>query len=150
MAAPETPAAAIERLLRSGDAAEALRIADGLLAKARGNLAGRFGRARAHFQLGKVGEADAELDECTRLAGKDPHVGLLRGIVHQRLGRVDRAIESLRPIAEGCTPFATEAAIALAETLWFGNRRDALAAMMAAALPLCPLAAGAALRGAAE
>jgi tetratricopeptide (TPR) repeat protein len=135
VAAPETPAAAIERLLRSGDAAEALRLADGLLAKARGNFAGRFGRARALLQLGKVGEADAELDECVRLAAKDPHVRLLRGIVDQRLGRVDRAIASLRPVATGATPLATEAAIALAESLWFGHRRDELAAMLAAGGP---------------
>jgi tetratricopeptide (TPR) repeat protein len=130
VAAPETQAAAIERLLRSGDAVEALRVSDGLLAKARGNFAGRFGRARALLQLGKVGEADAELDECVRLAAKDPHARLLRGIVDQRLGRVERAIESLRPLAKGSTPFAAEAAIALAETLWFGHRRDELAAMV--------------------
>lgn len=135
MAPPETPAAAIERLLRAGDPVEALRLSDGLLAKARGNPVGRFGRARALLQLGKVGEADAELDECVRQAPKDPHVALLRGIVHQRLGRVDRAIESLRPIATGPTPFATEAAIALAETLWFGHRRDELASMLSAGGP---------------
>jgi tetratricopeptide (TPR) repeat protein len=135
VAPPETPAAAIERLLRSGDAAEALRVANALLAKAHGSLAGRFGRARAVLQLGKVGEADAELDECVRLAPKDPHVRLLRGIVDQRLGRVGRAVDGLRALANGSTPFATEAAIALAETFWFGHRRDELAAMLEAGGP---------------
>jgi hypothetical protein len=130
--AVETPAAEIERLLRSGDAAGALRVADALVAKARGNLVGRFGRARSLLQIGKVGEADAELDECVRLAPRDPHVGLLRGIVDQRLGRIDRAVAGLRPIAAGSTPFAIEAGVALLETLWFGHRREELAAMLAA------------------
>ena len=127
----ESPAIAIDRSLASGDARGALAIADAEVAKSRRSFAGWLGRVRAKLQLGWIAEADADLDELLRLAPGDPQVLLLAGILAQRLGRVDRGIESLTRVLLGGSPYAGEAAVALGETYWFAGRVDEAEAHLA-------------------
>ncbi len=130
MPPPETPTAALDRLFRANDPAGALRVADQMLAQSKRSFAGWLGRGCANLHLGRLADADNDLDQALRLAPSDPQASLLRGMVDQRLGRVDRAVDRLRPLAAGKSPQALEAAVSLAEVFWFAHRRDELAAML--------------------
>ena len=128
----EPPLAQLDRLLKQGDAAGALRVADQLIAQSRRSFPGWLGRAVAQMNLGRIAEADADIEQAIRLAPADPQANLIRGLLDQRLGRIDRAAESLRRVIQSKAPQAAEASIALAELYWFAHRRDALKAFIEA------------------
>lgn len=117
----------LERLLNQGDLDGAVRTADAMLAQSRRNFAAWLGRGCANLNRGRLVEADADLDAALKLAPDDPQANLLRGMVEQRLGRIDAAVARLRRIAASRAPQAAEAAITLMEVLWFAHRRDELA-----------------------
>lgn len=125
MAVTEATAAQIERLLSSGALPQALRACDALIAASRRSRIGWIGRARANLGLGRIADADEDLDAALRLDPTDPQANLLRGMVDQRLGRIDAAVERLTKLAASPTPYSIEAAVTLAETLYFAHRRDA-------------------------
>ena len=122
----------LERLLAQGDHARAVHAASAMLAQSRRSFAAWLGRGCAHLNLGKLIEADADLDAALRLAPDDPQAQLLRGMVEQRLGRIDSAIARLARVAASRAPQALEAAVTLAEVYWFAHRRDELARFLAA------------------
>ena len=59
-------------------------------------------------------------------------VALLRGIVHQRLGRIDAAVARLRRLTAAPGAISIEAAVLLSEVLHFAHRHDELATLVAA------------------
>lgn len=126
-----TPAE-LERLLAQGRHPAAVRAADAMLAQSRRNFAAWLGRGCANLHLGRLTDADADLDAALRLAPDDPQAHLLRGMVEQRLGRIDAAIARLSRVAHSQAPQALEAAVTLAEVYWFAHHRDELARMLAA------------------
>ncbi len=85
----ETPGSQIERFISAGDFVGALRLADKLVASSKRSLLGWVTRARANLSLGRLCDADEDLDVALRLASDDAQATLLRGMVDQRLGRVD-------------------------------------------------------------
>jgi len=125
------PAQEIERLIGVGDAPAAWRVADELVRKSRHSLAGWLGRARAAAMLGRIAEADADAEQALKLAPQDPQARLVASMLDQRLGRTDRAAERLRRLSAERTPYANEAAVMLAEVLWFAHRRDELRELLA-------------------
>ncbi|MSQ90226.1 MAG: sulfotransferase family protein [Phycisphaerales bacterium] len=125
MAQPETPAARIEGLLSTGAFIQALRASDAMIAVSRRSRIGWIGRARANLSLGRVCDADEDIDSALRLDPADPQANLLRGMVDQRLGRIDAAVERLSKLAASTSPYNIEAAVTLAETFYFAHRRDA-------------------------
>ncbi len=133
--AQETPVAAIERLLREGRALDALMVAESLAAKNPRMLQAWLGIARARMDLGWIAEADEALERLDAFAAADPQVALLRGIVHQRLGRIDQAADRLRAVATGRSLQAIEASVALGELYWFAHQHDALKSWLASAGP---------------
>lgn len=128
----ESPASQVERAIAAGDFAAALRIGDALIATSKRSLLGWVTRARANLSLGRLCDADEDLDSAQRLAASDAQVTLLRGIVDQRLGRVDQSIAALRPLAMSTSPYAIEASVTLAETLFFAHRKEEFAAFVGA------------------
>lgn len=124
MALRETPAAEIERLLTMGAFTQALRSCDSLIKVSPRARVGWIGRARANLGLGRIGDADLDLDRALRLDASDPQANLLLGMVEQRLGRIDSAVARLTPVAASASPYKIEAAVTLAETLYFAHRRD--------------------------
>lgn len=132
MAPPESPLALMERLLGIGDAAGALRIADQLIAQSKRSFPGWLGRGCANLNLGRIADADAALDVALRLSPADPQANLLQGMVDQRLGRIESAIDRLRRVAASRTPQAVEAAVTLAEVYWYAHRREELSNFIAA------------------
>ncbi len=123
----ETPGSQIERFISAGDFVGALRLADKLVASSKRSLLGWVTRARANLSLGRLCDADEDLDVALRLASDDAQATLLRGMVDQRLGRVDRAVERLGALAVSKSPYAIEASVTLAETLFFAHRREEFA-----------------------
>ena len=126
-----TPAE-LDRLLAQGDLEAAVRAADAMIAQSRRSFAAWLGRGCAHLNLGRLVEADADLKTALRLSPDDPQAHLLRGMVEQRLGRVDHAVARLRKVAASRAPQAIEAALTLAEVYWFAHRREDLARMLEA------------------
>jgi len=133
--ATESPVAAIERLLREGRALDALAVAEPLATKNPRMLQAWLGVARAKLHLGWIAEADEALERLDAFAAADPQVALLRGIVHQRLGRIDQAADRLRAVATGRSLQAVEASVALGELHWFAHQHDALKSWLASAGP---------------
>ncbi|MSR70094.1 MAG: sulfotransferase family protein [Phycisphaerales bacterium] len=123
MPPPETPAAEIERLLASGAFSQALRSCDALIKVAPRIRLGWIGRARANLGLGRVCDADADLESALRVDESDPQANLLRGMVDQRLGRIDAAVQRLTKLAASSSQYNIEAAVTLAETLYYAHRR---------------------------
>ena len=128
----ETPLARLDRLLRQGDMSGAVQAASEMLEKSRQSFPAWLGRAAARLNLGHLADADADIATACRLAPNDLQALLIRGMIDQRLGRIDRAAESLARVADSKAPQAVEAAIALSEVLWFAHRHDALRARVAA------------------
>ncbi len=124
MAKIENPASQIESALSNGNFGLALILADKLVATSKRSLLGWVSRARANLGLGKICDADEDLDVAIRLAPDDAQSILLRGMVDQRLGRIDRAVDRLRKLAASHSPYAIEASVMFAETLYFSHRRD--------------------------
>jgi tetratricopeptide (TPR) repeat protein len=120
----ENPATQIESALANGNFGLALRISGKLVATSKRSLLGWVSRARANLGLGRICDADEDLDVAIRLAPDDAQANLLRGMVDQRLGRIDRAVDRLRKLAASKSPYAIEASVMFAETLYFSHRRD--------------------------
>ncbi|MDA0214281.1 MAG: hypothetical protein O2875_02840, partial [Planctomycetota bacterium] len=98
MAKIENPASQIESALSNGNFGLALILADKLVATSKRSLLGWVSRARANLGLGKICDADEDLDVAIRLAPDDAQSILLRGMVDQRRGRIDRAVDRLRKL----------------------------------------------------
>lgn len=128
----EPPLAQLDRLLKQGDAAGALRVADQMIAQSRRTFGAWLGRAVALMNLGQIAEADASVAEALKLSPGDAQAKLIQAMLDQRLGRIDRAVAALAPIAASKSPQAVEAGVTLAETLWYAHRRDELKALVAA------------------
>ncbi len=94
----ETPVATLQRQLDEGRFEDAVTTADAILASNRRSFAAWLGRLRANVRLGRIVDADRDADEALRLAPADPHVGLLRATIDQRLGRIDRPREHMERI----------------------------------------------------
>jgi tetratricopeptide (TPR) repeat protein len=124
MAARETPAETIERLLRSGDFAGAERAASEMIAKLPQSPIARLGRARANLNMGRFAEADADLDVALRVAPKDELANYLRGQIEIRTGRDADGIARLKPIALGRGGCAVEAMFAVLDICYHSDRRD--------------------------
>ncbi len=135
MAPPETPLAALQRQLSSGQHEAAIATADAIIASNRRTFAAWLGRGRANLQQGWVCDADRDADEALRLAPSDPQAGLLRAQLDQRLGRIDAAVDRLRRMASAPGAAGTEAAILLTEVLHFAHRRAELSALVSAGGP---------------
>ena len=128
----EPPLVQLDRLLKQGDAAGALRVADQMIAQSRRTFGAWLGRAVALMNLGQIAEADASVAEALKLSPGDAQAKLIQAMLDQRLGRIDRAVAALAPIAASKSPQAVEAGVTLAETLWYAHRRDELKALVAA------------------
>jgi len=128
----EPPLVRLDRLLKQGDMSGALATANELLAQSKRSFPGWLGRAVANLNLGFLVEADADIETACRLAPADLQALLIRGMIDQRLGRIDRAVDSLTRVAGSKSAQAVEAGVALAEVLWFAHRHDALRARIAA------------------
>ena len=124
MAARETPAESIERLLRAGDHVGAMRACDELLAKAPNSFVARLGRARAFTELGRGIEAERELDAAQRLSPRDEHASLLRASIDADRGNAELAIARLRPLASGRGPHTVVASVVLFDILYNSNKRE--------------------------
>jgi tetratricopeptide (TPR) repeat protein len=123
---PESPLSALQRQLNSGQYESAIQTADSLLATHKRSLPAWLARARANLNLGRVMAADADVDQCLRLAPGEPQASLIRAQIDQRLGRVDAAAERLRALASMRGPMGVEATVLLAEVLHFGHRTEDL------------------------
>ena len=130
--ARETPAARIERLLKAGDNAGALRAADEMLRQSPNSFLARLARARANMQLSNNIEAEADIDLALQLSPNDEGARILRATMDLRLGRIDKAVDMLRPIARGRGANAVEARINLLETLFHAGRYDEMKEEVAA------------------
>ncbi len=128
----ETPTAALQRQLDAGRFEEAIATADAIIATNRRAFAAWLGRARARMRLGHVTDADRDIDEALKLAPSDPHAGLIRAMVDQRLGRIDAAVSRLRKLATAPGALGIEAAVLLSEVLHFAHRREELQALVTA------------------
>jgi tetratricopeptide (TPR) repeat protein len=131
---PPTPAE-LERLIKAGDMAGAVRVADAMLVQGRRNLPAWLGRGCANLNLGHLAEADADLAKALEIAPLDPQANHLRAMVEQRLGRIDDAVARLVRLVDGQSPLTGEAAVTLAEVYWFAHRHDELRALLAREAP---------------
>ncbi len=127
---PESPISALQRQLDSGQYESAIQSADALLALQKRSLPAWLARARANLNLGRVMDADADVDQCLRLVPSEPQASLMRAQIDQRLGRVDAAIGRLRTLASIRGPIGVEATVLLAEVLHFAHRTEDLRALL--------------------
>ena len=124
MAARETPAEQIERLLRSGDLPGAARVAGEMIQKLPTSPVARLGRCRAYLQMGMFLEAEQDLDVALRSAPRDELANYLRGQLDIRTGKDAEGIARLKPIALGRGTCALEAMFAVLDICFHSNRRD--------------------------
>ena len=124
MAVRETPVAKIERLLNAGDHAGALQAANDFLAQSPNSFLARLGRARANLRLANYVDAETDIEMALKLSPNDEHARLVRANMDLRLGKTDKCIDGLRPIAEGRGPLSVEASINLIQTLFNAGRYD--------------------------
>jgi len=124
MAARETPAARIERLLAAGDASGAVAAANELLAQSPKSFVGLLGRARAHLRLRDNIAAERDLNAALAISPSDDLANLMRANMDFHLGRTEPALMGLRRIAAGRSAHAREAAINLLEALHGAGRHD--------------------------
>jgi len=124
------PVAQLEQALRRQDWTQAMQVADRLIARSRGSVPGWLGRARCNLSLGRLRDAETDLERLSRLAPQDPAALLLRGIVHHRLGRSEQAVGVLRPLLDRNSPNRVDVAVALAETLHRAARHQELSDLM--------------------
>ena len=135
MSPSETPLAALQRQLGSGQYEAAIVTADSMIAANRRSFAAWVARARSSLNLGRVMDADRDVDEALRLAPSDAPASLIRAQVDQRLGRIDAAVERLRRLAATPGSIGGEALVLLSEVLHFAHRRAELAALVSSAGP---------------
>ena len=112
----EPPLVQLDRLLKQGDAAGALRVADQMIAQSRRTFGAWLGRAVALMNLGQIAEADASVAEALKLSPGDAQAKLIQAMLDQRLGRIERAVAALAPIAASRSPQAVEAGELVPET----------------------------------
>lgn len=124
MAARETPAARIERLLAAGDGAGAIAAANELLAQSPKSFIGLLGRARAHLRLRDNISAEHDLNAALAISPNDDLALLLRANMDFHLGRTEPALAGLRRVAAGRSAQALEASINLLEALHGAGRHD--------------------------
>lgn len=124
MAARETPAARIERLLAAGDAAGAIAAANDLLAQSPKSFIGLLGRARAHLRMRDNISAERDLNAALAISPNDDLALLLRANMDFHLGRTEPALAGLRRVAAGRSAQALEASINLLEALHGAGRHD--------------------------
>ena len=130
MAARETPAQQIERLLQTGDPLSAARVASELIAKAPTSFLGHLGRCRAHLQLGNIIEAERDLEVALKSSPNDEQACFLRASLDNRYGRAEAGKARLLPLARGRGPHAIEAGLALLDLLHQTSQRDELVEMV--------------------
>lgn len=123
-----SPIARIERLLDAGDAAGALRLADEFLRRSPTSFLGRLARARANLRLGNHVDAETDMELALAISPRDEHARLIRANMDFRLGRNERAIEALEPIARGQGPHAVEATLNLMMVLFESGHDERLQA----------------------
>ncbi|MFM7480724.1 MAG: tetratricopeptide repeat-containing sulfotransferase family protein [Planctomycetota bacterium] len=128
-------AAEVQALLAQGYAQRALEIADRWCGKSRQQVGAWLARASANSRLGRVDAADRDLEVAARIAPTDDRVFFLRGLSDQQLARLDASITRLRPLTERFGPYATEAWMGLADSLWVAGRYAELAEEVARAGP---------------
>lgn len=146
MKATVSPGQQIDRALHAGSPSTALRIADSLIVQSKRSHLGWLGRARATYAMGMMGECEVAVDEVLKGAPRDPQALLLKGLVYQRFCQVDQSVATLSMVVSSGTPYANEASIALAETLFFAHRRDELRRLIASGGPWLNDQRGALLR----
>ena len=118
--------AEIERLLAAGRTDDALRAADQLCARSRGNAVAWLVRARANRQLGRIEAAAEDLHTADRVSPGNEHAAFLLALTETELGRMDSAIARFRPLAYGGGRLALEAWMGLCDALFIANRMDEL------------------------
>jgi Flp pilus assembly protein TadD len=114
----------VERLLQSGDAAGALRVADELLAKLPTSPVALLGRARALLNMGREIEGELALDRALEVAPSDAVANTIRANLDAMYGRDADAVERLRPHALAKTAQSNEALLVLLDILYHSGRRD--------------------------
>ena len=132
MPIPDSPEFQIDRALHAGHATIALRIADSLIAQSKRSHIGWLGRARATYAMGMHGECEEATAVVLKLRPDDPPALLLRGLIYRYYGLVDDSVATLSKLVAMKTPYSPEAALSLAETLFFAHRRKELLAHIAA------------------
>ena len=120
-------AAEVQGLLDQGDARRALEVADRWCSKSRQQVGAWLARASANSRLGRIDAADRDLEVAARLAPTDDRVVFLRGLSDQQLARLDSSVSRLRPLTQRFGPYATEAWMGLADSLWVAGRYAELA-----------------------
>jgi len=127
----ESPAQQFERALNAGQATHALRIADAMIAQSKRSLPGWLGRARATYALGMPSECEEATAIVLRLSVDNPQALLLRGLIFRGYCLVDQSVAALSKVVAQNSPYSSEAALSLAETLFFAHRREELVAHIA-------------------
>lgn len=123
---PTQPLASIERLLRSGSFAEALRLAQVASLESPRSVHAWLALTHANFGLGRLVAADAAMKRAVALGARGDEVQLQCALIDHRLGRSDRAILRLRPLCSGGPAVRTQASLALADVLHRSGRIDEL------------------------
>jgi len=126
MALRESLVTKIERHLDAGDNEGALKACNDFLAQSPSSFVARFGRARANLRLANYVDAETDIELALALSPKDEHARVVRANMDLRLGKIDKVIEGLTPIARGRGPHAVEAAINLMQTLQNAGRIEQL------------------------
>ncbi len=121
----------LNELLQRGAFSRALPLAEAATKATPGSATAWFALGRCQFGLGRVAFADASLDRAVKCGAKGPDFDMIRALVDHRVGRSDRAIARLRPLAQS-GPHSVHASISLAEVLHRSGRRTELADFVAA------------------
>ncbi|MFM1829791.1 MAG: hypothetical protein RLZZ558_131 [Planctomycetota bacterium] len=116
----------IEAFLGSGRFGDAKAAADQLKARSPRSVVAWVGSARANMGLGHLDDADRDLIRALALAPADPVANLFRGVLDQRLGRLDASVNRLRALAGSPGPWAVEAWFGMADALHVSNRLQEL------------------------
>jgi len=126
MALRESLVTKIERLLDAKDNAGVVKVCDEFLAQSPNSFVARFGRARANLRLANYVDAETDIELALKLSPNDEHARVVRANMDLRLGKIDKSLDGLRPIARGRGPHALEASINLMQTLFNSGRMDQL------------------------
>jgi hypothetical protein len=118
--------ARIERLFDAGDNAGALQLANDFLQQSPSSFLARFARARANLRMANYVDAETDIELALKLSPNDEHARVVRANMDLRLGKIDRALELLRPIARGRGAHSVEAKINVMQTLFQAGRYDEL------------------------
>lgn len=122
MSASASELATIEAHLAAGRFGDALKAAEARCSKAPRDALSWLALAKTCLAIDRTDAADRAIESAAAVAPHDDRVRFLGGQLDQRFGRIDRAIERLRPVAAGDGPLAREAWMALCEALFIGGR----------------------------